>query len=126
VAVGTLAHELCPLHPRLDSDLLLTAALLHDVGKIREFRLGAEIAVSDEGRLLGHVTLGQLMVSERIGRLDRFPETRALSLGHCVLGHHGPEGLPGRRFGRPEALALHRLNALEAGVKGALEHGLAP
>jgi 3'-5' exoribonuclease len=43
---------------------------------------------------------------------------------HCVLAHHGPESLPGRRFRTPEALALYRLNALDAGVKAALEHGL--
>ena len=43
---------------------------------------------------------------------------------HCVLGHHGPDALPGRRFRSAEALALYRLNALDAPVKGALEHGL--
>ena len=47
-----------------------------------------------------------------------------VALLHCVLCHHGPDAAPGRRFGSPEALALHRLNALDAGVKGALEHGL--
>jgi 3'-5' exoribonuclease len=52
------------------------------------------------------------------------PDERRLALMHCVLGHHGADGLPGRRFGSPEALALYRLNALDASVKGALEHGL--
>src|SRR5215208_4847582 len=65
VAVATLAQETCILHPRLDSDLLGAVAILHDVGKIREFRLGAEIELSEEGRLLGHVALGQQMVAER-------------------------------------------------------------
>ena len=51
-------------------------------------------------------------------------EVRRLALAHCVLTHHGPDGSPTRRFGSPEALALHRLNALDAGVKGALESGL--
>src|SRR5205823_7856185 len=63
VAVTTLAQEACVLHPRLDSDLLLTAAILHDMGKTREFSLGAEIGLSDEGRLLGHVTIGERMVA---------------------------------------------------------------
>ena len=49
---------------------------------------------------------------------------RRVALLHCVLTHHGAEGAPGRRFGSPEALALYRLNALDASVKGALEHGL--
>jgi 3'-5' exoribonuclease len=119
VAVGTLALECAQLHPRLNPDLLLTAALVHDVGKTREFTYGAEIGLSDEGRLLGHVILSQQI-------LDRYelPDDRRLALAHCVLTHHGPEAAPGRRFGSAEALALYRLNALDASVKGALEHGL--
>jgi 3'-5' exoribonuclease len=124
VAVATLATETCILHPRLDSDLLGAAAILHDVGKIREFRLAAEIGLSDEGRLLGHLALGQQIVSERIARVGGVPDERALALLHCIAAHHGVESLPGRRFGSPEALALYRLNALDASVKGALEHGL--
>jgi 3'-5' exoribonuclease len=125
VAVATLAQETCALHPRLDSDLLITAALLHDAGKTREFLLGAEIALSDEGRLLGHVALGQQIVAERCARFPEFPREKALALSHCILAHHGADALPARRFGSAEALALYRLNALDAGVKGALEHGLA-
>ncbi len=125
VAVSTLVQETCVLHPRLDSDLLMAAAILHDVGKTREFSLGAEIALSDEGALLGHLALGQQMIVARAGRLDGFPRERLLALVHCVLAHHGPDALPGRRFGSPEALALTRLNALDAQVKGALEHGIA-
>jgi 3'-5' exoribonuclease len=121
VAVATLAQEVCLLHVRLDSDLLIAAAIVHDVGKVREFTYGAEFGVSEEGRLLGHVLIGQRMIEQRAGALD---EARRLALLHCVLCHHGPDAAPGRRFGSPEALALHRINALDASVKGALEHGL--
>ena len=62
VAVATLVQETCVLHPRLDSDLLMAAAILHDVGKTREFTFGAEIALSEEGALLGHLALGQQMI----------------------------------------------------------------
>jgi 3'-5' exoribonuclease len=124
VGVATLAHELCLVHPGLNPDLLLTAALLHDVGKIREFELGAEIALSDEGRLVGHVVIGERMISERIGRLGGFASAKAFALSHCVLAHHGADALPGRRFASVEAVALSRLNAVDAAVKGALEHGL--
>jgi 3'-5' exoribonuclease len=123
VAVGTLALETCDLHRRLDRDLLVCAALVHDLGKTREFTFGAELGLTDEGRLLGHVELGVRLVDERAARVGLDPARRA-ALGHCVLTHHGPDTAPGRRFALPEALALHRLNALDASVKGALEQGL--
>jgi 3'-5' exoribonuclease len=121
VAVATLAHETCQLHPRLNSDLLLTAAITHDLGRTREFTYGAEIGLSDEGRMLGHILIGEQMIAERTGGLD---ESRRLALLHCILCHHGPASAPGGRFGSVEALALYRLNALDAAVKGAVEHGL--
>jgi 3'-5' exoribonuclease len=122
VAVATLAHETCQLHPKLNSDLLLTAALVHDLGRAREFTYGAEIGLTEEGRLLGHLVIGERMLTPRFaGVLD---ESRQLALLHCVLCHHGPSTAPGGRFASSEALALYRLNALDAGVKGALEHGL--
>src|SRR5215217_4956330 len=122
VAVATLAVETAALHPRLNSDLLICAALVHDLGKTREFTYGAEIGLSEEGRLLGHIVLGQELLEPRLAPL---PPERRIALLHCVLTHHGPDGAPGRRFGSAEALALYRLNALDAAVKGALEHGLA-
>ena len=124
VAVGTLCLETCILHPRLNSDVLICAALLHDIGKLREFELGAEIALSEAGTLVGHVALGHQMIVERAARLDGFPPEKLNAVLHCVLAHHGADALPGRRFRTPEALALQRLNALDASVKGALEHGL--
>ncbi len=131
VSVGTLVGELCQLHPRLDSDLLMAAALVHDVGKTREFTYQAEFGVSDEGRLLGHLAIGAQMVAGAAGEL---PAERRLALLHCVLSHHGPEAGPGRArqgagsgargFASAEALALYRLNAVDASVKGALEQGI--
>jgi 3'-5' exoribonuclease len=122
VAVATLAQDVCQLHPRLNSDLLLTAALVHDIGLARAFTYRAEIGISDEGRLLGHLAIGQQMLVARCGGV--LDEQRTLALLHCVLSHHGAAGAPGGRFGSPEALALYRVNALDAGVKGVLEHGL--
>jgi 3'-5' exoribonuclease len=123
VAVATMALELCTLHPRLDRDLLLSAAIVHDLGKTREFTYGAEIERSAEGRLLGHVELGlRILASHVPPALDA---ERRLALEHCVILHHGPDAAAGQRFASPEALALHRLNSLDAQVKGAFERGAA-
>jgi 3'-5' exoribonuclease len=121
VAVTTLAHELCQLHPRLRSDVLLTAAITHDIGRTREFTYGAEIGLTDEGRLLGHLVIGERIISEHAAMLD---DARRLELLHCVLCHHGASTAPGGRFGSAEAVALYRLNAVDASVKGAFEQGL--
>jgi 3'-5' exoribonuclease len=123
VAVATLAVDACALHPRLDQDLLLAAAILHDLGRTREFELGAEIGLTDEGRLLGHVEIGLRMLDERAAAVG-LDGPRRLAVAHCILTHHGADAAPQRRFGSAEALALHRVNAVDAGIKGVLEHGL--
>jgi 3'-5' exoribonuclease len=112
VAVATLAHELCQLKPRLNSDLLLTAALIHDIGRTREFTYGADFGLSAEGELLGHVVIGLQMLSSR-AEAARLDEDRRLALLHCVLCHHGPSPAPGGKFGSAEAAALYRLNAVD-------------
>ncbi len=124
VAVATMALELCTVHQRLDRDLLLTAAIVHDLGKTREFTYGAEIARSEEGRLLGHVELGLRVLAAHAPA--SLPAGRRLALEHCVITHHGSEAASGGRFASAEAIALYRLNALDAHLKGAFEHGIAP
>jgi 3'-5' exoribonuclease len=125
VAVATMAVELCAVHPRLDRDLLLCAALVHDLGKTREYAYGAEIARTEEGRMLGHVELGLRLIAAHAP--STLSAGRRLALEHCVLTHHGADGAGGgatQRPASPEALALQRLNALDASVKGAFERGL--
>lgn len=130
VAVTMLAQQTCELHRKLDSDLLLTAAIVHDIGKTREFEYGAEIGYSHAGRMLGHLQLGADIVRELARRAHGLGDDRLMAVLHCVLSHHGPpqgQNQPGQnqaqRFASPEALALYRVNALDAQVKGALEHG---
>jgi 3'-5' exoribonuclease len=122
VAVATMALELCTLHTRLDRDLLLSAAIAHDLGKTREYEYGAEIALSREGELVGHVELGLRLLAGRAPAT--LGEERRLALEHCVLLHHGADPASGRRFRCAEALALYRLNALDAQIKGAFEGGM--
>jgi len=122
VALSSMALELCTLHQRLDRDLLLSAAIVHDLGKTREFTYGADIERSAEGRMLGHIQLGLRVIAAHVpGALG---DERRLALEHCVMLHHGAEAASGQRFASPEALALYRLNTLDAQVKGAFEHGV--
>jgi 3'-5' exoribonuclease len=85
---------------------------------VREFTYGAEIGVTDEGRLLGHLAIGQQLLIERAEGL--LEQDRLLALLHCVWCHHGPAAAPGGRFASAEALALYRCNALDASVSAAL------
>lgn len=124
VAVAQMALELCAVHPRLDRDLLLCAALVHDLGKTCEYAYGAEVTRTEEGLMLGHMELGLRLIAAHAP--PTLSAERRVALEHCVLTHHGVgEGsASAQRFASPEALALARLNALDASVKGAFERGL--
>jgi 3'-5' exoribonuclease len=106
VGVATLCRETAQLHPRLRSDLLLAAALVHDAGRIRELGRGPAFRQTDEGRLLGHVHLGLRMIEERAKDLD--PAVLA-ELLHAVACHHDR---PAARTA--EASVLYHANQLDA------------
>jgi 3'-5' exoribonuclease len=106
VGVTTICHETAQLHPRLRRDLLLAAALLHDVGRTRELSPGPTFAPTAEGRLLGHVHLGVRLVDERAAMLE--PEVRA-ELLHAIASHHDPRGAR-----TAEAAVLYHANQLDA------------
>ena len=121
VAVATLCREAAQLHPRLNSDILLTAALLHDAGRTETFRPGVTIAVSEQGRLLGHVLAGVRMI-DAAAREAGLGDDVLLPLLNAVAGHHGP--IEGRRLETPEAVALFHANSLDARLGEALSgHG---
>jgi 3'-5' exoribonuclease len=106
VGVATLCRETAQLHPRLRADLLLAAALLHDMGRIRELGAGPAFRQTEEGRLLGHVHLGLRMIEERGRDLD--PAVLA-ELLHAVACHHDR---PAARTA--EAAVLYHANQLDA------------
>jgi 3'-5' exoribonuclease len=106
VGVATLCRETAQLHPRLRHDLLLAAALLHDVGRIRELGRGPAFRPTEEGRLLGHVHLGLQTIEERSGDLDA---TARAELLHAVACHHDR---PAARTA--EAAVLYHANQLDA------------
>jgi 3'-5' exoribonuclease len=120
VGVAALCQTLCTWHPRIDADLLVTAALVHDLGYTRTWRVAATFESTEEGRLLGHVALGLEIVGDAARRAE-LDEARRLALLHCVAWHHGPPPPAGPQQASPEALALMRLNAAEVQVKSRLE-----
>jgi len=120
VGVAALCQTLCTWHPRIDADMLVTAALVHDLGYTRAWRVAATFEATEEGRLLGHVALGLDIVADAARRAE-LEETRRLALLHCVAWHHGPPPPAGPQQASAEALALMRLNAAEVQVKTRLE-----
>ena len=116
LAVAQLASMLADFYPALDRDLLMTVALLHDIGKTREFAFAAfPFDYTDRGRLVGHLVIGVEMIQERVKTIPNFPEDLATRLQHLVLSHHGRH-----EFGSPalpmmsEAFVLNFLDDLDA------------
>lgn len=117
VEVLALCETLLEIYPQIHRDLLLTGALVHDVGKVAEFVCETDIDYSDEGRLLGHVVISDRMVGDAIAAIPDFPDDLALRLRHMILSHHGRHewGSP-RRPKTLEAVALHHVENLDAQV----------
>lgn len=106
VGVATLCRETAQLHPRLRGELLLAAALLHDVGRTRELVAGPAFRQTEEGRLLGHVHLGLRLIEERAGELDSAAQVELL---HAVAVHHDRGSTR-----TAEAAVLYHANQLDA------------
>lgn len=121
VSVTTAALSLAR-HYRLDGDMVVAGALLHDLGKIWELEIGASIEYTDDGRLLGHLPMETLFVERKILELERFPPELRRQLLHILLAHHGEYefGSP-RRPKTPEALLVHMVDNLDSKMAGMLE-----
>jgi len=118
LAVARLADSVSGLYPGLDRSLLMAGALLHDLGKLKEFSFDSfPFEYSDRGRLVGHMVLGIEMIQEKINGISGFPEDLADRLKHLILSHHGRH-----EFGSPslpmmqEAFALNFLDDLDAKI----------
>ncbi len=121
VSVTTVARALAR-HYHLSEDLVIAGALLHDLGKIWELDIGPSIEYTDDGRLLGHLTMETLFVERMMGEIDRFPPETRRHLLHILLAHHGEYeyGSP-RRPKTPEALLVHMADNLDSKMAGMLE-----
>ena len=115
LAVTRLCKFYTKAYAALDHDLLITAALLHDIGKVRELSRFPENDYTDDGQLLGHIYMGTEMIAEHAGKIADFPPKLLSELQHCILAHHGE-----LEFGSPktpeliEAMALNLADNTDA------------
>jgi 3'-5' exoribonuclease len=107
LAVTRLCDYYCTQYPVLKRDLLLTAAICHDIGKTKELSLFPENDYTDDGQFLGHIVIGSEMVGEKINKISGFPKVLANELKHCILSHHGE-----LEFGSPKKPAIAEAVAL--------------
>lgn len=107
LSVTKLCDYYCTAYPILKRDLLLTAAICHDMGKIREISAFPVNDYTDEGQFLGHIVMGSEMISEKIKEIAGFPPMLAMELKHCILSHHGE-----LEFGSPKKPAIIEAVAL--------------
>lgn len=115
LSVTKLCDYYCKAYPILKRDLLLTAAMCHDIGKTKEISLFPENDYTDDGQLLGHIVMGSQMVGERAAQIPGFPHVLLTEVQHCILAHHGKY-----EYGSPklpaiiEALALNYADDTDA------------
>ncbi|MFZ3217879.1 MAG: OB-fold nucleic acid binding domain-containing protein [Candidatus Acidiferrales bacterium] len=115
VSLIGLGRAVAAHYPELDADLLLAGIVLHDIGKIEELSYERGTDYTTAGRLLGHITIGTLLVREKIKAIAGFPEPLAVLVEHLILSHHGSY-----EFGSPslpqtrEAIVLHFLDDVDS------------
>ena len=118
LSVTKLCDYYCSAYPILNRDLLLTAAMCHDIAKTKEISPFPENDYTDDGQLLGHIVMGSQMVAERAAAIPGFPHVQLTQLQHCILAHHGKY-----EFGSPkipaiiEALALNYADDTDAKIE---------
>ena len=107
LSVVKMCDYFAGFYKEINRDLLLTAAMFHDIGKTKELSVFPENDYTDDGQLLGHIIIGTEMVADRIRQIPDFPEKLAVELKHCILAHHGE-----LEYGSPKKPALLEAMAL--------------
>ena len=107
LGVAQLCHFYCKCYPLLKRDLLVSVALLHDIGKVRELSAFPRNDYTEEGQLIGHIVIGCEMINDKIKEIDGFPSVLAAEVRHCILAHHGEY-----EFGSPKKPAIIEAAAL--------------
>lgn len=107
LSVANMCNYMASAYPIINRDLLISAAILHDIAKVKEFSEFPVNDYTDDGQLLGHIVMGYEMVSEKINQIPGFPKKVASELLHCILAHHGE-----LEYGSPKKPALIEAVAL--------------
>lgn len=107
LSVAKICDFYCSLYPILKRDLLVTAALCHDIGKVREISGFPENNYTDEGQMLGHIMIGSWMAGEKAAQIAGFPQDILMQVQHCILAHHGKY-----EYGSPKIPAIIEAMAL--------------
>ncbi len=115
LSVVKFCEYMAGAYPILNKDLLITAAICHDIGKIKELSAFPENDCTDDGQLLGHIVIGVEMISDAVRNIPDFPEKLASELKHCIIAHHGEleYGSP-KKPALAEALALNFADCADA------------
>jgi len=119
LSMASLADKIAGHYSGIDRDLLIAGAMLHDIGKTREFEYQFKIDYSDRGRLLNHIVIGIEMIDEKLPGIKDFPEDQMVLLKHMIVSHHGT-----REFGSPEppktieAVILNYIDEIDSKVNG--------
>jgi 3'-5' exoribonuclease len=104
-----------PFYPEVDADLLVTGAILHDIGKVRELEWKSSFSYTLEGQMIGHISIAQGMLREKVQALAPFPEKLRVLVEHMILSHHGKYEFGSPKLPMtPEAILLSALDDLEA------------
>ncbi len=122
LSVANLCNYYASAYPILNKDLLIAAALFHDIGKIDELSTFPENDYTDDGQLLGHIVMGVEMIGAKIREIDGFPAKLASELKHCIVAHHGEleYGSP-KKPALAEALALNLADNTDARMETVTE-----
>ena len=126
VGVIRLCNNICEMYPGINKDLVITGAILHDVGKIKEYKTTAAIDKTEEGNFIGHIVIGDRWIREKINELKKsgkdFDHNLENHLCHLILSHHGKYEFGSPRMPKTvEACVLHQADMMDSQVKNYIQ-----
>jgi len=127
VGVLRLCKNICEMYPTINKDLVMTGAILHDIGKLKEYASGASIEKTEEGNFIGHIVIGDRWIREKLAELRKngkeFDKNVENQLAHLILSHHGKYEWGSPRMPKTiEACVLHQADLMDSQVKNFIQN----